>query len=232
MSYDICPLLTVRPVCCLSSCDGAFRPCSSASSTELKLQNMRRFLSQQHLGPIVLSLPKALELFGRRRAPQTGRLLLDPPAPRKTCPHGRNALRRYSTPTFCLLHVQLAHVHVYECSQWLYFTMYIVSPCITFRSNSNLRFLFSHATHIPPSRKSLYTAHTNNSPIVRCTCSTFSRPQQVHMLDLIVSRVRLTRDIPKYDRRLVTEACESGKDPMACRIMEADFKFPADGGTP
>lgn len=51
------------------------------------------------------------------------------------------------------------------------------------------------------------------------------------MLDLLVTRIRLTRDIPRYDHRLVEEACQSGKDPMACRIMEAGFQFPMDGGS-
>lgn len=50
------------------------------------------------------------------------------------------------------------------------------------------------------------------------------------MLDLLVTRVRLTRDIPFYDHRLVREACESGVDPMACEMLNAGFKFPADGG--
>lgn len=49
------------------------------------------------------------------------------------------------------------------------------------------------------------------------------------MLDLLVTRVRLTRDIPKYDKRIVTEACRSGSDPVACDIMRGGFKFPADG---
>ena len=52
------------------------------------------------------------------------------------------------------------------------------------------------------------------------------------MLDLLVTRVRLTRDIPKYDHRLVEEAFQSGNDPKACDIMEAGFEFPDDGGAP
>jgi len=56
------------------------------------------------------------------------------------------------------------------------------------------------------------------------------RPQQVHLVDLLVTRIRLTRHIPHYDERLVVEACESGSDPMACDVMAAGFKFPADQG--
>lgn len=54
--------------------------------------------------------------------------------------------------------------------------------------------------------------------------------QQVQMLDLLLTRIRLTRDIPMYDHRLVEEACLSGEDPMACRMFDAGFKFPLDGG--
>ncbi|CAM9889994.1 unnamed protein product [Scytosiphon promiscuus] len=54
----------------------------------------------------------------------------------------------------------------------------------------------------------------------------------VHMLDLLVSRIRLTRDIPKYDHRLVEEACESGKDPVSCEMMDAGFTFPVEQGAP
>ncbi|CAB1102034.1 unnamed protein product [Ectocarpus sp. CCAP 1310/34] len=52
----------------------------------------------------------------------------------------------------------------------------------------------------------------------------------VQMLDLLLTRIRLTRDIPMYDHRLVEEACLSGEDPMACRMVDAGFKFPVDGG--
>lgn len=52
----------------------------------------------------------------------------------------------------------------------------------------------------------------------------------MRLLDLLVTRVRLTRDIPKYDHRLVEEACQSGEDPLACTMVEAGFKFPADDG--
>lgn len=55
--------------------------------------------------------------------------------------------------------------------------------------------------------------------------------EQVHMLNLLVTRIRLTRDIPLYDHRLVEEACGSGKDAMACQIMDAGFQFPMDGGS-
>ncbi|CAN0062335.1 unnamed protein product [Pylaiella littoralis] len=54
---------------------------------------------------------------------------------------------------------------------------------------------------------------------------------QAHMLSLLVTRVRLTRDIPRYDQRVVKEACRSGEDPMACRIVDADFLIPVDGGS-
>lgn len=52
------------------------------------------------------------------------------------------------------------------------------------------------------------------------------------MLDLLVSRIRLTREIPLYDHRLVEEACESGRDPTSCEMMEAGFTFPVEQGVP
>lgn len=48
------------------------------------------------------------------------------------------------------------------------------------------------------------------------------------MLDLLVTRIRLTRDIPLLDHHLVKKACRSGNDPVACNMIEAGFTFPVD----
>eukprot|EP00903_Cladosiphon_okamuranus_P013666 g12727.t1 len=48
-------------------------------------------------------------------------------------------------------------------------------------------------------------------------------------IDMLVTRVLDSRHSPR--RPPLHEACRSGEDPMACSMMEAGFKFPADGGS-
>ncbi|CAM9396488.1 unnamed protein product [Ascophyllum nodosum] len=50
----------------------------------------------------------------------------------------------------------------------------------------------------------------------------------VKIMDFPVTRVRLTRDIPKYDHGRVRAACWSGVDPMACEMLRLGFRFPTD----
>lgn len=51
---------------------------------------------------------------------------------------------------------------------------------------------------------------------------------QVETIDYSVTRVRLTGDIPLLDHKRVQKACQSGEDPMACEMVDLDFKFPME----
>ncbi|CAM9396563.1 unnamed protein product [Ascophyllum nodosum] len=51
----------------------------------------------------------------------------------------------------------------------------------------------------------------------------------VKVMEFPVTRVRLTRDIPKYDHDRVEAACASGDDPMACEMLRLGFRFPTTG---
>ena len=54
----------------------------------------------------------------------------------------------------------------------------------------------------------------------------FLRCFKVETMEFSVTRVRLTGDIPFFDHGRVREACESGVDPMACKMLHLDYRFP------